>query len=160
MLAVIRGMAGGLRALVAARAAALGRRLVLGALGGGMVLVGLGFLTAAVWFALRAVMSPVQVALILGLAYGGLGLVLLALARHRPTRAPVPPAAAATTGATAGAAAGDAAGDAAGFQAGLDAALGGTARDLMRDQGPVPALLGAFLIGLDLALVLRRPRKD
>lgn len=156
MLAVIRGMAGGLRALAAARAAALARRLVLGALGGGMVLVGLGFLTAAVWFALRAVMSPVQVALILGLAYGGLGLVLLALARHRPTRAPVPPAAAATTGATAGAAAGDAAG----FQAGLDAALGGTARDLMRDQGPVPALLGAFLIGLDLALVLRRPRKD
>ena len=156
MLAVIRGMAGGLRAQAAARAAALGRRLALGALGGGMVLVGLGFLTASAWFALRAVMAPVQVALILGLAYGGLGLVLLALARPRPVPAPEAPAVAATTGATAGAAAGAEAG----FQAGLNAALGGTARDTMRDQGPVPALLGAFLIGLDLALALRRPRKD
>ncbi|KPQ16273.1 MAG: Protein of unknown function (DUF1469) [Rhodobacteraceae bacterium HLUCCO18] len=51
------------------------------------LIVGLGFLTVAAWFALATALPPAEVALIIGAGYVGLGLILFAVAAF--IRAPV-----------------------------------------------------------------------
>ena len=55
------------------------------------LIVGLGFLTVAAWFALATALPPAEVALIIGAGYVGLGLILFAVAAFiRAPRAPRP----------------------------------------------------------------------
>ena len=66
------------------------RRTALG-LGAAICLaVGMGFLSAAAFIAMAAAADPVTAALVLGAAYAGLGLILMAFAVQRH-RAPPPP---------------------------------------------------------------------
>jgi len=62
-----------------------------------LIAVGLAFLTVSAWMALAAVLEPVAVAAILGGAYTGAGLIVLALASrpdpHRRAQAESGPAA-------------------------------------------------------------------
>lgn len=56
------------------------RRAGLFATAGLLLIVGAGFLTAALWFALSATLPATSVALIIGGGYVGIALILLALA--------------------------------------------------------------------------------
>lgn len=74
--------------LISLRLQALLRRSALGLVGIVCLLVGLGFLTAALWQLLVLWNGPVAAALVLALIWIGAGLVLLAVARPPP---PPPP---------------------------------------------------------------------
>jgi len=71
------------------------QRAALGGLGGFVALIGLGFLTAALYMYLLTQTDPITACLIVGGGFFGLGLVLIGISR--PRRHPVPPPAAATT---------------------------------------------------------------
>ncbi len=83
-------LAGGLN--YTARTMAL--RSALGLFGMVMLLVGIGFLTAAGWIALRLVATPLDAALIVGGCFAGFGVLVLLIARIARPRRPVvaPPA--------------------------------------------------------------------
>lgn len=147
MLAVIENMLHRMRRSVSD----LGRRIGLTVAGVVLLAVALGFLTASAWIALSAALTAAQTALLFGLAYGGAGLILIALARHRRTLPPAAERPDREAGAEAQAA-GAVAGAGAGYAAGLNAALGET----VAAKGPLPALMGAFLLGLEVAARLRR----
>lgn len=119
-----------------------GRRAVLG-LGAMLLLtVGLAFLTVAAFIALAALRDPLFAALVIGLAYLGLGLILMALAGRRPPAPPQPsPEELAERAARR-----DAALRAAMAEAGLH----------VPPKGESPPLIEAFLFGLTMALRLRR----
>ncbi|MAQ83322.1 hypothetical protein [Psychromarinibacter halotolerans] len=69
-------------------------RSALGLFGMVMLLVGIGFLTAAGWIALRLVATPLDAALIVGGCFAGFGVLVLLIARIARPRRPVvaPPA--------------------------------------------------------------------
>ncbi len=69
-------------------------RSALGLFGAVMLLVGIGFLTAAGWIGLRLVATPLDAALIIGGSFAGLGILVLLIARIARPRRPVvaPPA--------------------------------------------------------------------
>lgn len=56
----------------------------IGVLGGTLSLVGLALLSVAGWIALAATTDHLTAALVIGLAYLGVGIILLAFARERP----------------------------------------------------------------------------
>lgn len=133
----------------------LGRRIGLTVAGLVLLAVALGFLTASAWVALSAALTAAQIALLFGLAYSGAGLILISLARHRRRAPRVPDQSVREAVAEAQALGAAAAGAKAGYAAGLNAALGET----VAAKGPLPALMGAFLLGLEVAARLsRRPR--
>lgn len=68
------------------RAAKLSRRVVLGLAGAVTLAVGLGFLTVSAWLVLAALNGTVFAAGVIGTAYAGIGLILLALAAAGPAR--------------------------------------------------------------------------
>ena len=71
------------------------RRTAFGAAGALCFLLGLGFLTSAVWIGLALAYGGLIASLLLGLIYCGLGLVLVAFAARRPPSPSPAPAAAA-----------------------------------------------------------------
>lgn len=73
-------------------AAVTARRAGFISVGGGMFLVGAGFLTVAGWIYLAAVLNPLQAATIIGLIYVGIGLILMGFGlRSRSHFAPPAP---------------------------------------------------------------------
>ncbi|WP_168770636.1 phage holin family protein [Flavimaricola marinus] len=74
-----------------------GRRAALGVGALTLIIVGLGFLTTALWMYLSLISEPMYAALIIGGGYFGLGLILLAVSTHRsphsapPHARPAPP---------------------------------------------------------------------
>lgn len=56
-----------------------------------MILVGIAFLTVSAWFGLTLVTTKAIAALIIGGAYFGVGLIILAIASARPRYVPPPP---------------------------------------------------------------------
>jgi hypothetical protein len=112
-----------------------GRRAALGFGAAVLLLIGLAFLTVAAWLALAALRDPLFAALVIGLVYLGLGLILLAMAGRRAP--PPPPPDPATR---------DDALRAAMAQAGLN----------VPPKGEFPPLIESFLFGLIMALKLRR----
>lgn len=68
------------------------RRLLGSALGGFFMLIGVGFLTVAAWIALVAAYGALNAALGLGGGFILLGLIVIAVARHRRAYVPAPTA--------------------------------------------------------------------
>ena len=66
------------------RAKSAARRTAFGAAGVACLVVGVGFLSAALWLAIALTFGGVVASLVLGLLYAGFGLVLLALASRKP----------------------------------------------------------------------------
>jgi len=62
------------------------RQSALGLAGGLCLLVGAGFLTVAAWIALSLAAGAAVASLVIGLAYAGLGAVVIAAALYRPER--------------------------------------------------------------------------
>ncbi|MDQ2094968.1 phage holin family protein [Rhodalgimonas zhirmunskyi] len=56
-------------------------RTAIGLVGGLLMLVGLGFLTAAAWMAISLAADPLMASLIIGGAYFGLGLIFIGAAK-------------------------------------------------------------------------------
>lgn len=136
-------------ATVTDRVARAGRQAALGMVGGLCMLAGLAFLTLAAWIALAAQHGALVAALVLGLGYAGLALVLLALAARRPGR-PRPAGATADAHPDRG---GDTDRDAM-----LRAVFAGAGLKVP-PRGEFPPLVEAFMFGLTAALTLReRPR--
>ena len=141
----------GLVARNATRKAA--RKAGLGLAAGLCLLTGAGFLLSAGWIALAAAKGAMFASLMIGLAFAGLGLVLVAAASARRP-APPPPHAALddeTLAALSQAATG-APGDLERAMRGLLAQAGLPPPT----TGGAPALLAAFVFGLTLALSRRR----
>ncbi|SDX44965.1 phage holin family protein [Litoreibacter albidus] len=59
------------------------RKVALSSLGGLMLAVGLGFLTAAAWMYVTLIADAMTAALVIGGAYVGLGLILMGLSSAR-----------------------------------------------------------------------------
>lgn len=137
-------------ATVSDRVARAGRQAALGMVGGLCMLAGLGFLTLAAWIAMAAQHGALVAALVLGLGYAGLALVLLALAARRPPRQPRPAGATADPHPDRG---GDMDRDAM-----LRAVFAGAGLKVP-PRGEFPPLVEAFMFGLTAALTLRdRPQ--
>jgi len=77
------------------------RRTAFGVAGGLFLILGIGFLTAAVWLTLAIAHGGLFASVILGLVFCGVGLVFLALSARKPAQAPAPIAVATPTAAKA-----------------------------------------------------------
>lgn len=64
------------------------RRAVFGAVGGLLLLIGLGFMMAALWTALAWSVGSIMASVILGLIFLGIGLLVLAFSRVPPRAIP------------------------------------------------------------------------
>ncbi|WP_108485198.1 phage holin family protein [Oceaniglobus ichthyenteri] len=73
------------------RAKDAARRTAFGAAGFLCLVVGLGFLSSALWLAIAVANGAMMASLILGLLYVGGGLILIAVASRRPRRYAPPP---------------------------------------------------------------------
>lgn len=111
------------------------RGAALGGVGALLVVVGGGFLLAAAWLALAALLDAVMASLLLGLVLAGAGLIAIGIVGRRPPDPAPPP------------------------ETDEDAAL----RRLLREagltvppRGEAPNLTEAFLFGLVVAMRLRR----
>lgn len=140
----------GLVARNATRKAA--RKAGLGLAAGLCLLTGAGFLVSAGWIALAAAKGGLFASLMIGLAFAGVGLVLVAAAAARRPEAPAPAALDDETLAALSQAATGAPGDLERAMRGLLAQAGLPPPA----TGGAPALLAAFVFGLTLALSRRR----